>query len=64
MAIKFLKACLDGSTPQASNINENHKADEDLTGATQSKKKKAYQLRGSRSSLIPILLCYVLLIFR
>jgi hypothetical protein len=59
MAIKSLKACLDGSTPQTSNVNENHKVDEDLTGAPQSKKRKGYQLSDSRSSLNPdtVVLC-------
>jgi hypothetical protein len=53
MAIKSVKAGLDGSKLHISNINGNHAIRSDLAGAPQPKKRKAYKLRESRSTLIP-----------
>ena len=52
MAINPVKAGLDGSTLQTSNVNGNHEVSENLAGAPQSK-RKAYKLGESRSILIP-----------
>jgi hypothetical protein len=44
VAIKSVKAGLDGSRLHISNVNGNHEIRSDLAGAPQSKKRKAYQL--------------------
>ena len=59
MAIKSVKADLDGSTLQTSIFNGNHEASGDLAGAPQSKKGKAYELGESRSILISGCRCIV-----
>jgi hypothetical protein len=59
MAIKSVKAGLDGSTLQTSIFNGNHEVSGDLASAPQSKKGKAYKLGESRSILIPGCHCIV-----
>jgi hypothetical protein len=52
MAIKSVKAGLDGNRLHVSNVKENRENRSDLAGAPQPKKRKAYKLGESRSTLI------------
>ena len=58
MAIKSVKASLDGSILQTSNVNRSHEVSGDLAGAPISMKRKAYKPGESPGILIPG--CYLI----